>query len=50
MSALYKTVKKYYDMGFYKNEHVALFVEKGKLTAEEYKLITGEDYTPAKGQ
>ena len=44
MSALYKTVKKYYDMGFYKKEHVALFVKKGKLTAEEYKLITGEDY------
>lgn len=44
MSKLYKTVKKYYDMGIYNDEQVAVFVEKGKLTAEEYKLITGEDY------
>lgn len=44
MSALYKTVKKYYDMGFYSDEQVKVFVEKEKITAEEYKLITGKEY------
>lgn len=44
MSKLYKTVKKYYDMGFYSKEKVAVFVEKEKITAEEYELITGEPY------
>lgn len=44
MSALFKTVKKYYNMGLYTNKQVAVFVEKGKLTAEEYELITGEPY------
>ena len=44
MSALYETVKKYYFMGIYKKKHVATFVAKGKLTAEEYELITGEPY------
>lgn len=44
MSKLYKTVKKYYDMGFYSKEKVALFVTKGQLTAEEYELITGEPF------
>lgn len=44
MSKLYKTVKKYYDMGLYTKAQVAKFVEKGQLTPEEYKLITGDDY------
>ena len=44
MSKLYKTVKKYYDMGLYSKEKVAVFVEKGQITPEEYKLITGDDY------
>lgn len=42
MSKLFKTVEKYYKMGFYSKEKVALFVEKGQLTPEEYELITGE--------
>lgn len=44
MSKLYKTVKKYYDMGFYSKEKVALFVTKGQLTAEKYELITRDPY------
>lgn len=47
MSALFKTVKKYYNMGLYSKEKVADFVAKGKLTPEEYKLITGDNYAPA---
>ena len=44
MSALFNKVKKYYDMGLYTKKVVADFVKKGKLTPEEYKLITGDDY------
>lgn len=45
MSKLYKTVKKYYDMGIYSDEQVKVFVKKGKITIAEYKQITGNDYT-----
>lgn len=44
MSALFKKVQKYYKMGLYTKAMVADFVAKGKLTAEEYKIITGNDY------
>lgn len=44
MSKLYNTVKKYYDLGIYNDEQVAVFVYKGKLTATEYKQITGKTY------
>ena len=44
MSALFNKVKKYYNLGLYTKENVATFVQKGKLTPEEYKLITGDDY------
>lgn len=44
MSRLFKTVKRYYDKGIYTKEDVAQFVVAGKLTAEEYELITGEPY------
>ena len=44
MSALYKKVKKYYDMGLYNDKMVADFVKKGRLTPEEYELITGQPY------
>lgn len=40
----YKVVKTYYDAGYYTPEQVAVFVEKGKITAEQYKEITGLDY------
>ena len=44
MSKLFKTVKKYYNMGLYTKKQVADFVIKGKITKEEYELITGEPY------
>lgn len=47
MSRLYNTVKRYYDKGFYSKEDVAMFVKAGKLTAEEYKTITGDEYAEA---
>lgn len=43
-SRSYKVVKRFYDSGRYTNEDVAVFVAAGKITAEEYKEITGEVY------
>lgn len=45
MSKLFKTVKKYYNMGLYTKKQTADFVVKGKITPEEYELITGEPYS-----
>lgn len=44
MSRLYKTVKRYYDKGYYDKENAATFVRAGQLTPEEYEMITGEVY------
>ena len=44
MSAKFETVKKYYDMGMWTEAKVKNAVVKGWITAEEFKLITGEDY------
>ena len=44
MSVYYKTVKRYYDKGLYTGEDVAVFVRTGKITKEEYTLITGLPY------
>lgn len=41
---MYKVVKRYYDMGLYSPDDVAKFVRVGRLTPEEYKLITGQEY------
>lgn len=41
---MFKIVKRYYDKGIYSKENVATFVRAGKLTADEYKEITGEKY------
>ena len=42
---MFKIVKRYYDKGIYSKEDVATFVRAGKITPEQYKEITGEDYT-----
>ncbi len=42
---MFKIVKRYYDRGIYSKEDVATFVRAGKITPEQYKEITGEDYT-----
>lgn len=41
---MFKIVKRYYDRSIYDNAAVAKFVQAGKLTAEEYQQITGEEY------
>lgn len=48
-SRMYETVKRYYDLGYYDKDDVAKFVAKGKITPEEYELITGEPYAKGKG-
>lgn len=41
-SVWYKAAKRYYDMGLYTKEQVAIFVIKGRITEEEYEEIVGE--------
>ena len=41
---MYKIVKRYYDKGTYTKEDVRKFVKAGKITEDEFKEITGEDY------
>lgn len=42
---MFKIVKRYFDLGIYSTENVAVFVKAEKITSDEYKTITGEDYT-----
>ena len=44
MSAKYEQVKKYYDHKLWTKKQVYNAVAKAWITAEEYKLITGETY------
>ena len=44
MSPKFKRVKTYYDTGRWSKSMVHDAVVKGWITAEEYKLIIGEDY------
>lgn len=37
-------ITKWYNFGLWTKEMVANAVEKGKITADDYKEITGEDY------
>lgn len=41
---MYAIVKRYYDKGYYSKEDVAKFVKANKITADEYKTITGVVY------
>ena len=40
----YETIKKWYDSGLWSKTRVRNAVVKGKITQEQYRLITGEDY------
>lgn len=44
MSPKFEKVKGYYDSGLWNKKMVRNAVVKGWITAEEYALITGEDY------
>ena len=37
----------YYNAGYYTNDSLKVFVVKGKITADQYKTITGIDYVAA---
>ena len=41
---LVEKITKYYSKGIYKDAHVAAFVRAGKITADDYKAITGKKY------
>ena len=47
MSKHFKKVKMYFDSGMWRIERVCNAVVKGWITAEEYKIITGEEYDTA---
>lgn len=44
---MFNIVKRYYDKNIYSKNDVAKFVMAGKITAEDYKTITGDDYVGA---
>lgn len=41
---MYERVKHFYELGLYTKAQVAVFVQKGKLTPEQYELITGDPW------
>ena len=41
---MFDKVKRFFDLGIYSKANVRQFVARGKLTAEEYRLITGDVY------
>ncbi|MEA4972896.1 hypothetical protein SDC9_148485 [bioreactor metagenome] len=41
---MFKIVKRYYDLDIYAAADVAKFVQSGRITPEEYKQITGQEY------
>lgn len=40
----YKKIKKYYEDGIYTIEQVKVFVQAKKITEEEFKIITNQEY------
>lgn len=40
----FEKIKRYYDKGIYINDEVKVFVKGNKITEEQYKEITGEEY------
>ncbi|MGG2953524.1 XkdX family protein [Geobacillus stearothermophilus] len=41
----FEKIKSYYDSGFWTKEMVGDAVVKGKITHEQYREITGEEFT-----
>ena len=42
-SPMYDTLKTRYQKNFVRKDQLQKYMEFGKITAEEYKVITGED-------
>ena len=42
---MFKIVKRYFDKGIYSDANVGMFVKAGKITSDDYKEITGKEYT-----
>ena len=42
---MYDIIKRNYDRGLWSLNQVKVCVRKGVITAEQFKTITGEDYT-----
>ena len=42
---MYQLIKKYYKMGLYTNDNLAKFVTRGTITADQYREISGEDFS-----
>ncbi len=41
----FTTIKGFYDKGLWSIEQVKMAVEKSKISSDEYKTITNQDYT-----
>ncbi|MCQ4936775.1 XkdX family protein [Anaerotignum propionicum] len=41
---IYKIVKRYFDSKIYSAANVGMFVQSGKISAEQYVEITGQEY------
>ncbi|GEK30340.1 hypothetical protein KZO01_06490 [Kurthia zopfii] len=41
----FKTISDFYKSSFYTDTQVKVFVEKGKITHEQYEEITGKPYS-----
>lgn len=44
LTITFDEIKEAYEWEVWTKENVALAVAKGKITKEEYRMITGEDY------
>lgn len=42
---MFKLVKRFYDKKIYSKEDVKIFVKSEDITPEQYKEITGDEYT-----
>ena len=40
----FEKIKRYYNEGRYTDEQIRTFAKAGKITEEEFKIITGKEY------